>query len=66
MDLNDVLRNEAAWERSGQSNAERLSERHIEMMTVLIVIRDELRALNYRQYEELCARENAPRHYEDV
>ena len=66
MKLEEIYENESAWERSGQSNAARLSERHIEMMTVLIEVRDELRALNYRQYEELCARENAPRYYEDV
>ena len=65
MDLSDVYESEDAWERSGQSNEAHLSERHIEMMTVLIEIRDELRSMNERDYEEACARENAPRRYSD-
>ena len=65
MKLEEIYENESAWERSGQSNAARLSDRHIEIMTVLIEIRNELRTMNLRQYEEACVRENTPRRYSD-
>ena len=65
MNINDVLEMESAWNQSGQPNSEQLSERHIQMMTVLLEIRDELRQMNTRHYEQECVRENTPRRYYD-